>query len=245
MLKHKTGLPELIAFGLLLRFLYSVSGSSLTNVPPDLNVAVPLTRQSLVKLLSTWMSAKTVKMRVQEKRDGGDAMVLHSPSSEPPEGWLQPQKHCSFTEVIQNHFQHYISLPVTIVSNLRGSTEVCDNLQVEKVSMELEQHHEITPSWLKDATLAGECPWKLVKRKMDDNMVPPEVLEVNCLCDGFQCLEGGNFECTPVAREVIMWRSDLQHSYLLSPDRVRVTVGCLCAQRRSPEAGTIDHLQSD
>ncbi|KAK7069069.1 hypothetical protein SK128_028341 [Halocaridina rubra] len=226
------------------RAQFEVSGTSLTNVSPDQKETVPLTKESLTKMLSSWLRPKTLEYAGQSKRDG-ESVFLHSPQSEPPDDWLQPEGHCSFTEILQDHFRHYISLPVSVISNLRGSTEVCDNLEVEKMSTDIRQHQELTPSWLKDAALVGECSWQLVKRKLDDNVVNPDVMEVSCLCDGYQCSEGGNFQCTPVTREVILWRSDPQQNYLLRPDRLQVTVGCLCAQRRGPEGNTIDQVQVD
>ncbi|XP_064098571.1 uncharacterized protein LOC135209702 [Macrobrachium nipponense] len=224
----------------LLHLVSSEPRSPLTNRTLDMKLAMPLTKTSLVKLLSSWMPNPPEKLA---KRDGL-TVPLHLHSLEPPGHWLQGE-YCSFTEVILEHFRHYVSLPITIFSNLRGPNEVCDHLNVDKVSIELDSHQELIPTWLRDATLVGECPWQLVKRKLDDDMVPPEILEVNCLCNGFRCSEGGLFKCTPVSQEVKMWRSNTSKSYLLQLDRIRVTIGCVCAQRRSPEAGYVDHVESD
>lgn len=159
---------------------------------------------------------------------------------EAPDSWLQ-EEHFSVSHFLQQFFAQFEFVPSPVMSESPENPLVCVDLQVEPVKTILPRHNVVLPTWLEDATLAGECPWRLVRRQLPAGMIPPSVLEVECLCKGQRCFQGGDFRCTPVVSEVTIWMNDALGQGAASVDRMRLTVGCVCAQRRGGRAGQVEH----
>lgn len=159
---------------------------------------------------------------------------------EAPDSWLQEEQF-SVSHFLQQFFAQFEFIPSPVMSETPEAPLACVDLQVEPVKTVLPRHNGIIPAWLEDATLTGECPWRLARRQLPAGMIPPSVLEVECLCKGQRCFHGGDFRCTPVVREVTIWMEDALDREVSSVDRMRLTVGCVCAQRRGGRAGQVEH----
>lgn len=157
-------------------------------------------------------------------------------SSEIPSDWLQAEALCpdgTSYDLMDDHFSRYTSIPLALLTHERSHS--CHNLENKKGIVKFESLNGLSPPWLVDATLAGECPWQLVKRRFRDS-VPPSVVEMNCVCDGQRCTRGGDFRCTPVIQNVTIWTGIPS---MRRPRNVSVTVACACAQRYSPPGGNV------
>nr|XP_053635083.1 uncharacterized protein LOC128690428 [Cherax quadricarinatus] len=155
--------------------------------------------------------------------------------SELPRDWLQSERICSPFDLMEDHFRHYASIPLLLLTLSRKDS--CEELERERQVVELDSHHNLFPEWLVDATVAGECPWELVIRDFIPGTVPPSIIEVVCLCDGHHCSRGGDFQCTPVTRNVKIWTSEPLYLGVFRPRIVTVTTACVCAQRQIPRGG--------
>ncbi|XP_045592388.1 uncharacterized protein [Procambarus clarkii] len=155
--------------------------------------------------------------------------------SEIPEDWLQPERICSPLVLLENHFTHYTSFPMSLTTLNRINS--CEELEADRQIVVLDSHHNLFPEWLADATLAGECPWQLVKREFIPGTVPPSIIEVGCLCNGHSCSRGGDFQCTAVSRRVEVWTSGPHHYGVFRSHMVTMTTACVCARRHVPRGG--------
>lgn len=152
-----------------------------------------------------------------------------------PNDWLQPESFCSPFHLMEAHFSQYASFPLSLLK--LNNIHACEELDERRNIVELESHLDLQPEWLAEATVVGECPWELVRREFTSVTVPPSIIEVNCLCDGYRCSRLGDFKCIPVTRIVKIWTIE-HHSFgLFHSQMVRVTAACVCAQRLGLDGG--------
>lgn len=159
---------------------------------------------------------------------------------EAPDNWLQEER-VSVSHILQQFFSQFEFVPSPVMIDSPENPLACVDLRVEPAKVKFPHHNAVIPTWLEDAVLAGECPWRLVRRQLPAGTIPPAVLEMECLCEGQRCSHGGDFRCTPVMHEVTTWMSDTLDHEAATVDRMRLTVGCVCAQRRGGRAGQVEH----
>ncbi|KAK8724880.1 hypothetical protein OTU49_010959 [Cherax quadricarinatus] len=178
--------------------------------------------------------------------EGGNSEVLQATT--PAEGRLNkrshlcrsPRCHRGMTNIIpasevkQSWRKEYLSVPEALVqfSQVQAEEEVCKDLSVQLYSVDLTEHY-LEPLWVRETVHLGMCPSKLQTRHLGENVWPPNVVEIKCLCQRETCSNlGGDFRCQVVRRPVRMW---VRHQDQFIPMQEMVSVGCVCAQRISPE----------
>uniref|UniRef100_A0A0P4WE04 Uncharacterized protein n=1 Tax=Scylla olivacea TaxID=85551 RepID=A0A0P4WE04_SCYOL len=155
-------------------------------------------------------------------------------SMEPPPDWLQPENPCPSYPLLEDIFSQYTSVPRFLLTLARH--DACQSLEGDLQNVHLQDLSGFRPRWLVDAATAGECPWHLVRREFLHDTLPPAILEVSCLCDGHRCSLRGDFECTSVKQQVMVWSTESTGGSHYQPRILQVTAACVCAQRHAPQA---------
>lgn len=158
-------------------------------------------------------------------------------SSEMPHDWLQPEDPCPPYPLLEDFFSQYMSVPRFHLTLARHNA--CQGLKGDAQVVQLQDYSGYSPQWLVDATTAGECPWHLVRREFLHDTLPPAILEVSCLCDGYRCSLHGDFECKSVKQQVTVWSSDAPGGSRYQPRLLQVTAACVCAQRHASQANHV------
>lgn len=163
-------------------------------------------------------------------------------SSEDHSDWLQPEDPCLACQQHPSYEmmgKHYMSLPLAVMNHSRGHD--CYRLEDKKGLLQLWSLQELSPSWLVNATVEGECPWQLVVRQLGDR-TPSSIVELSCgQCLGHRCSRGGLFKCTEVKKAVTIWTTEGVGSHIQHhrPLQEEVTVACVCAQKHSLQGGNV------
>ncbi|XP_042203716.1 uncharacterized protein LOC121853563 [Homarus americanus] len=138
------------------------------------------------------------------------------------------------SEVHQSWKNDYLSVPEALVQFSQEQTEetVCKDLSVQLFRVDLAEL-QLEPYWVRQTAHLGMCPSKLQTRKLGDNVWPNSVVETKCMCQRELCSnEGGDFRCQAVRRPIRTW---VRHMDQFMPTEEMVSVGCVCAQKTSPE----------
>lgn len=159
---------------------------------------------------------------------------MNSSSSESSQDWLEHDISCPPHALLEDIFRQYTSVPRSFLTVARH--DACRGLEGDAQGIPLRDYSGYQPLWLTDATTAGDCPWHLVRREFLHGTLPSAILEVSCLCDGYRCSLQGDFRCTSVTRQVMVWSREATGGARYLPRPLQVTAACVCAQRHAPQA---------
>lgn len=140
------------------------------------------------------------------------------------------------SEVRQNWDADYLSIPESLVlfSQKQAEENVCKDLSVQLFRVDLREQY-LEPLWVRETVHLGVCPSMLQERRLGEDVWPPSVVEVKCLCQRESCSNlGGDFRCQAVRRSVRTWVRHNNQKFV--PSQESVSVGCVCVQRTGIEA---------
>lgn len=149
----------------------------------------------------------------------------------------EPGSPCPPHALLEDIFSQYTSVPRSFLTVARH--DACRDLKGDAPGMPLRDYSGYQPLWLEDATTAGDCPWHLVRKEFMHGTLPAAILEVSCLCDGLRCSMRGDFRCTAVTKQVMVWSSEATGGAHYLPRYLEVTAACVCAQRHAQQASHV------
>ncbi|XP_063842212.1 uncharacterized protein LOC135089954 [Scylla paramamosain] len=148
------------------------------------------------------------------------------------------------SKVTQSWEADYMSIPEGLVSlsQMQQEEAVCRDLSVPLFRVDM-RHHYVEPRWMRNTLDVGVCPSILQEKRLGENVWPPSVVEVKCLCQQQSCSDRGwDFRCQAVQQTIMTWVRQSSQDFM--PSTEVVSVGCMCAQRTGTEGRVANMVES-